>query len=56
MKKYIKPELTMVTVAYEMTLLAESGGLATGAAVGNEYNGSDVTYSRDGGSLWDDEE
>lgn len=44
MKKYIKPEMEIVNVYVEQTVLT---GVSNGNEVGNDYNGEDVTYSRD---------
>ena len=55
MKKiYVKPETAMQTVKMSMGILAASG-VSNGDTVGNEYNGSDVTYGNEGGSVWDED-
>ncbi len=56
MKQYIKPELTISEIQTAVTILAESGGgVTTGSTVGNEFSGSDVTYSRRA-NIWDEDE
>lgn len=55
MKQYMKPELTISEIQTAVTILAGSGGVTTGSAVGNEFNGSDVTYSRRS-NIWDEDE
>ena len=54
MKKYMKPELTVVMVAFEQKILAGSG-VADGSSLGDAYNDKDVTYARGSNSVWDDE-
>ena len=54
MKKYMKPELAVVTVAAELSLLAGSG-VETGSTLGEEYASTDVTYARQT-SVWGDDE
>ena len=54
MKKYNKPETLIIEVKIEQNLLSSSpSGVETGGSTGNEYSGSDVTYSRDYDD-WDD--
>lgn len=56
MKKYIKPELTIAVLNIEHSILAGSGeGVTNGSTTGEEYNSTDVSYSRRSG-LWDDED
>ena len=48
MKKYNKPETSIIEVKIEQNLLSSSpSGVETGGSTGNDYNGDDVTYSRD---------
>ena len=55
MKKiYMKPVTAKETVKMSMGILAASG-VSTDDTVGNEYNGSDVTYGNEGGSVWDED-
>lgn len=57
-KTYQSPEINMVIVATTTHLLdaSKQGGVETGGTLGNEFNSSDQTYSRRGGSFWDDED
>lgn len=56
-KTYQSPETKKVRVHITHHLLdASQGGVATGGAPGNEYNGSDVSYGRSSTSLWNDAE
>ena len=50
----MKPELAVVTVAAELSLLAGSG-VKTGSTLGEEYTSTDVTYARQT-SVWGDDE
>ena len=52
-KTYLKPEMISMLMTAECHLLAGSEGVKSGNTVGKEYNGSDVTYSKGGGSIWD---
>ncbi|MBQ9668218.1 MAG: hypothetical protein IJV45_05705 [Prevotella sp.] len=54
MKKYMKPEISIELIQVSSMILAGSG-VESGDSVGNEYNSSDVTYSR-GRGFWDDED
>ena len=48
MKKYIKPEMDIVNVNVEQPMLTgNEGGVKNDNNVGNKYNSTDVTYSRD---------
>jgi len=55
MKQYIKPELTISEIQTTVTILAGSGGVTTDSTVGKEFNGNDVTYSRQS-NIWDEDE
>ena len=57
-KKAYQPPSTKVgmMVGNELFLAASQGGVNTGAAVGDAYTNSDVTYSRGSNSFWDVEE
>ena len=56
MKQYMKPVLTITKIQAATTILTVSGGVATGATLGDSYNTEDVTYSRRGSSVWDEDE
>ncbi len=48
MKKYNKPETSIIEVKIEQNLLTTSpNGVQTGGSTGNEFSNEDVTYSRD---------
>ena len=57
MKKYIKPALITFEVELTTNLLGASR-VQTGGAVGNEYTGSDVSYSKENSNMniWDDDD
>ena len=55
MKKYIQPIITISELHYETVLMAGSG-VTTGSKLGNDYNNTDVTYSRSSNNSWDDED
>ena len=50
----MKPELTISEIQTTVTILAGSG-VTTGSTVGKEFNGDDVTYSRQS-NIWDEDE
>ena len=52
----MKPELTISEIQTAVTILAGSGGgVTTDSTVGKEFNGDDVTYSRQS-NIWDEDE
>lgn len=56
-KTYQSPIINIVKISITKNLLTPlSGGVQTGGAPGNEYNGTDVSYSRKEIGLWDDYE
>ena len=56
-KTYQKPVMDIVTVTVTSHLLdASPSGVETGGKTNDEYSVDDVTYSRRGFSIWDDEE
>lgn len=64
-KQYITPETLIAQINTGVTILTSSpGGVTTGSALGDEYTGTDVTYSRrrrrhddwDDEDEWEDEE
>ena len=53
-KTYLKPEMISMVMTAEHHMLAGSGeGVNSGSNPGNNYNSNDVTYSKGGGSIWD---
>ena len=57
-KKTYQPPLTKIGMIAggEPLLAASSGGVYSGAPLGDEYHEGDVTYSRGGSGFWDDKE
>lgn len=53
-KAYTQPQ-TMTVGTCPTTPFAQSGGVGTGSSLGKSFNEYDVTYSRRGQSLWDEE-
>lgn len=56
-KTYIKPETLEILLQMQSLLeTASQGGVTTGSSLGKGYDSGATTYSRRGGSSWDDEE
>lgn len=55
-KKYNKPYCKAIEID-ETQMIAESGGVAVGCSLGNDYNESDVSYTKELGSgiSWNEE-
>lgn len=56
-KTYIEPHCSTYNVAMQNNILNLSGGVTTGSKLGNAYNSSDESYSKEENqeniSLWD---
>lgn len=57
MKKYIKPEIELEYMIDDEEIIATSGGVKTGGTLGRNFNGDDVSYSKqidfsDSESIW----
>ena len=56
MKKYNKPELITIEVEFTTNLLGASR-VQTGGTLGNEYNSTDISYTKQNGNVgvWGDD-
>lgn len=52
-KTYIQPSAQTFPLSTRRAILAQSGGVATGSTTGNEFNGTDVTYTDKQETIWD---
>ena len=55
-KTYINPVTKNIVLNTHPLLQASQGGVGDGAGLGKGYDPEAVTYSRRGGSLWDEDE
>ena len=56
-KTYQSPAMTVVMISVRNVLQqASPSGVETGGTPNNAYSENDVTYSRRGSSLWDEDE
>ncbi len=57
MKKiYQIPETNVLRVETQQMIAQSQGGVATGDGLGEAYDPNAPSYSRNSGSVWDDEE
>lgn len=56
MKTTYKHPVTVITSVRPQQPLAQSGGVGNGSTLGNAYNGGDVSYSREQGSGWSEDD